>query len=172
MSKAPYISECKKIDSEGIPVSDKETLIRLLCSPQYYNEDMNIVNPDAFDLRILNSGDYECFVSLGRVNGFQSQDDVDWYLSSMGYKIWDDKCDSENHYYGYGTFECGDAREVHNMIEIHPLTGSKSHIGLFYRHPDGGFYSGPLPKSDPEILEMLSDLSDLLDVKKAPTRKS
>ena len=167
MSKQQYISESAQIDNTTKQIDDSETLTRLLCSPWYYNELLGIVNPDAFDLRIQNSGDYEEYVSLVRPRCLQSQEDLESFLSNMGRRIWDNKPQDPNHYIGYGNFICSDAREVHEMIEIYPLIkGSDTHIGLFYRHPKGGYYCGPLPKTDPEILEMLTDLADLLEVTK------
>lgn len=171
MSKEAVIAESKDIDKNADPIEDKETLLRLLCSPQYFNEETNQVSLDAFDLRIFQNGDLEEFVSLARISSFSSQEEFDKYLSTRGYKIWDDKPNDENSYYGYGTFNCKDAREVHAMIEINPLKGKdKTHIGLFYKHPSGGYYCGPLPKTDLEILDVLSELTDQLKVEKAPKR--
>lgn len=170
MPKEFYI-DSKEIDREAQPIGDKEKLIRLLCSPRYFNETLHLVNIDAFDLRVLPSGALEEYVSLARISAFSSEGELVKYLSTQGYKMWTDKPQDENDYYGYGTFNSQDAREVHSMIEINPLTGkNKTHIGLFYKHPMGGYYRGPLPKSNPEILEVLSDLADLLEVEKAPVR--
>ena len=47
-------------------IENHETLFRLLCSPQFYNETLDIVNPDAFDLRMLPKNKPEEYVSLGR----------------------------------------------------------------------------------------------------------
>lgn len=170
MSKEVHVLDIKIIDWETDSIGDDETLVRLLCSPLYFNEELKTVNADAFDLRVLKSGKNEEYVSLARIQAFEGEEKFDEYLATRGYKIWDDKAD-ENYYYGYGTFNCKDAKEVHSMIEINPLLcKDKSHIGLFYKHPSGGYYLGPLPKTNPEILEVLSDLADLLKVKKAPKR--
>lgn len=171
MSKEAVISDSTIIDRKANPIGNDETLVRLLCSPRYFNMEVNSVNIDAFDLRILKSGDLEEFVSLARIKAFSNDNELSKYLATRGYKIWDDKPKDENNYYGYGIFNCKDAKEVHSMIEINPLIGNdKTHIGLFYRHPSGGYYCGPLPKTDIEILEVLSDLADLLRVEKAPER--
>lgn len=166
------IHESKDIDKTGNPIDDGENLVRLLCSPLYFNEVSNKVNPDAFDLRILPSGDLEEYVSLARIRNFLSDEKFNNYLSTKGYNIWDDKLNDENKYYGYGIFNCKDARDVHEMIEINPLIGrNKAHVGLFYKHSLGGYYCGPLPKTDLTILEVLSDMADLLDVHEAPAKK-
>ncbi|MCQ2082450.1 MAG: hypothetical protein MJZ11_12400 [Lachnospiraceae bacterium] len=145
-------------------ICSEESLIRLLCSPWYYDENKKCVNPDAFDLRVLQSG-LEEFVSLGRFTGFENETDIKEFLFGLGPKIW--KKDNSNSYWGYGTFKCGDALEVNDKIEIHPLQNSKSHhVGMFYKKSDNEYYRGPLPKDDIEILEMLSDLADLLEVVK------
>lgn len=158
------------IDPNALPVNDDETLIRLLCSPLYYDAENDLVNNDAFDLRILKSGKLETYVSLARLKMFSSQDEINQYLSSAGYKMWDDKDDCEQNYYGYGVFNCGDAREVHDMIEVNPVNeGAPSHIGLFYKDDNGSYFKGPLPKNE-IINEVLSDLAELLEVKKAPQR--
>lgn len=165
------VDDLSCIDSTADPIGNEETLLRLLCSPSYYNEEHNIVNADTFDLRVLKSGALEEYVSLARLSCFASQEEYKEYLSSFGYKMWDDRADVEEHYYGYGIFNCADAREVHQMVEINPLSkGKKSHVGLFYKAPQGGYYCGPLPKDNVEVLEMLSDLADLLSVTVAPSR--
>lgn len=164
-------AEWKCIDSTADSIGNEETLLRLLCSPSYYDEENNIVNVDAFDLRVLKGGSLEEYVSLARLSCFGSDEEYQQYLSTIGYGLWDDKEDSEDHYYGYGIFNCVDAREVHQMVEINPLVrGKKSHVGLFYKAPGGGYYCGPLPKDNVEVLEVLSDLADLLSVTVAPDR--
>lgn len=171
MSKEPLIPDSEDIDRSAEPIGNEEALVRLLCSPCYFNVELNIVNIDAFDLRTLQNGTLEEFVSLARINAFSSEKKLEEFLATKGYKIWDDKPNVEDGYYGYGIFNCRDAREVHSMIEINPLIGqNKKHIGLFYKHPSGGYYRGPLPKTDHEILEVLSDLANLLIVQKAPVR--
>ena len=147
-------------------VSDDETLIRLLCSPQYYDEEQGIVNPDAFDLRMLgkNKDKPEPFVSLGRKVFLATKEQMDDYLSFGNRIKWPEHSPS-NSFIGYGEFLCGDAREVHDMVRIYPLKkGHSYHIGLFYAKSDGTFYMGPLPKTDTEILEVLADLAELLEV--------
>lgn len=165
------VADLNCIDSSAEPIGNEETLLRLLCSPSYYNEEHGIVNADAFDLRVLKGGSLEEYVSLARLSCFGSLEEYQQYLSTAGYRIWDDKEEAEDHYYGYGIFNCADAREVHQMVEINPLVrGKKSHVGLFYKAPQGGYYCGPLPKDNVEVLEVLSDLADLLSVTVAPPR--
>lgn len=58
---------------------------------------------------------------------------------------------------------CQDALSVNEIIEIWPLVQSKEHhVGLFYARRSDEYYAGPLSKDDPEILEMLVYLSDLI----------
>lgn len=167
----PITQKPKVIDVTANPIDDGETLARLLCSPLYFDETSKIVNLDAFDLRRLPSGDLEEYVSLARIQNFDSKEGFNEYLATKGYEIWDDKQNDNNKYYGYGRFNCKEAREVHEMIVINPLIGkNKSHVGLFYKHSSGGYYCGPLPKEDPTVLEVLHDLSSLLEVQKAPDR--
>lgn len=171
MSKEVHALDIKIIDGNTEPIGNDESLVRLLCTPLYFNKELKTVNADAFDLRVLKSGDNEEYVSLARVKAFVSEEKFDEYLATRGYRIWDDNVTNENNYYGYGVFNCKDAKEVHSMIEINPLLcKDKSHVGLFYKHPLGGYYCGPLPKTNPEILEVLSDLADLIKVKEAPKR--
>ena len=174
MSSKQIVKDFGCINLECDSIKDDETLIRLLCSPLFYNKETNIVNIDAFDLRMFKSGKLEKYVSLARPSCFESEDALSKYLSEKGYVIWDDKKNEENFYSAYGLFNCKEAREVHEMIEINPLIGTDiTHIGLFYKNSDGGYYCGPLPKTDnPDILEVLSDLADLLEVKLAPSRKN
>lgn len=155
----------KQIDSTAESIKNEETLVRLLCSPSYYDEKTGLVNPDAFDLRILPSGKPEEYVSLQRLKMCPSGDEMNQKFCHLGHIIWDEKGGNDC-FWGYGDFNCGDAREVHEMVEINPLKGhDKSHIGLCYKHPKGGYYVGPLPKSENDnLLEILSDLADLLSV--------
>lgn len=67
-------------------IENSETLLRLLCSPQYYNEELNIVNPDAFDLRMLPSGKPESFVSLGRKKYLVTDEEFNKYID-LGRRI-------------------------------------------------------------------------------------
>lgn len=142
-------------------IEGNEQLIRLLCSPSFYDKEKNQINPDTFDLRKLPSGTPEEYVSLGRVKYFETPEKKANYIN-LGIKIhWP----NGNTFSAYGEFNCEDAREVHEMIEISPLkSDNKSHVGLFYANPKGGYYKGPLPKTDPEILEVLMDLADLLKI--------
>lgn len=154
----------KEIDTSTGCVDGTVSLIRLLCTPLYYNEMTRQVNPDAFDLRLTgkNHDQKETFVSLIRRDKF---DDDESFLSALevGYVIWDKKPWETNRYYGYGTFVCQEALAVNDMIEIWPLLQSKEyHVGMFYAKSDDEYYSGPLPKDNPDILEMLSDLADLI----------
>ena len=154
----------KEIDASAGCVGGTVSLIRLLCTPLYYNETTRQVNPDAFDLRLMgkNHDQKEPYVSLIRRDMF---DDEEGFLSALqvGYAIWDNKPWETNKYYGYGTFVCQEALAVNDMIEVWPLLQSKEHhVGMFYAKSDDEYYSGPLPKDNPEILEMLSDLADLI----------
>lgn len=145
-------------------IENSETLLRLLCSPQYYDETLDIVNPDAFDLRILPSGHPEDFVSLGRKIYLDTKEKLNDYID-LGHRIKWPSFNPPNQYTAFGEFNCEDAREVHPMVDIKTLKkGPSWHVGLYYAKSDGGHYTGPLPKTDPEILEMLSDLADLLVV--------
>lgn len=154
----------KKIDHEAEPIGGDEKMLRLLCSPLQYDETTGLVSVDAFDLRLLgrNKDNPEHFASLGRCCCLASEEKFYNYLK-LGYKVWDDKSWESNRYYGYGTFLCADALAVSPIIEIWPLHGDKpEHIGLFYAQDENHYYHGPLPKSEPAILEMLSDLSELI----------
>lgn len=157
------------IDKSAAIVENNEILLRLLCSPQFYDEQQGIVNIDVFDLRMLGSnGDIpEEYVSLGRNKYLNSPEEFKKYLLLGNIIKWPPN-EPKNKFYGHGSFLCQDAREVHNMIEIHPLLKSKEyHIGLFYAKSENEYYRGPLPKdSNLEILEMLMDLADLLSVQK------
>ena len=151
-----------EIDYNGEKVLDDETLIRLLCSPLFYNEQTHQVNLDAFDLRMLGKRP-ETYVSLGRKKEFDTETQFNTFLQK-GFLIWNPK--KKDKYYGYGEFLCTDALSVSKRIEINPLKGNdKSHIGMFYAKDENNYYSGPLPKNDPEILEMLSDLAAILSDK-------
>lgn len=145
-------------------IENSETLLRLLCSPQYYNEALNVVNPDAFDLRMLSSDRPEDYVSLGRKIYLDAEESIDDYIQ-FGYRIKWPVFNPPNQYTAYGEFNCEDAREVHQMVEIKTLKkGPAWHVGLYYAKPNGEYYAGPLPKTDPEILDVLSSLADLLTV--------
>ena len=159
------------IDSEALAVEDDERLVRLLCSPLYYDRQTGMVSPDAFDLRILgkNKDKPESYVSLGRMLYLDSKEKFDGYVAN-GNKIKWPAHNPKNVFAGYGMFLCGDARDVHEMVRVHPLKGSKEfHIGLFYVKADGTLYEGPLPKTDADVLEMLADLADLLEVTSVPS---
>ena len=43
----------KKIDYSAESIADDEVIMRLLCSPLYYDETTGQVNIDAFDLRMM-----------------------------------------------------------------------------------------------------------------------
>lgn len=148
-----------EIDYNEGKVTDEETLIRLLCSPLFYNEQTHQVNIDAFDLRMLGKHP-ETYVSLGRKKELGTEAQFNKFLQK-GYQIWNTK--KKDKYYGYGEFACAEALSISPKIEINPLKGNdKSHIGMFYAKDENNYYSGPLPKSDPEILEMLADLAAML----------
>lgn len=163
----------KKIDLQGTPVAGDEVLIRLLCSPLHYDKETQQVSIDAFDLRMLgkNHDNPEHYASLGRSSAFADKEESLEYLQK-GYFIWDDKDGEENEYYGHGTFLCEKAIAISDLIEIHPLKGVPSHIGMFYAKNENEYYKGPLPKENIEVFEMLSDLADLINdtVTVAPAR--
>lgn len=62
-----------EIDYDADKIGSEETLIRLLCSPLYYNEQTKQVNIDAFDLRMIGKRP-ESYVSLGRKSKFIDED--------------------------------------------------------------------------------------------------
>ena len=145
-------------------IENSETLFRLLCSPQFYNETLDIVNPDAFDLRMLPKNKPEDYVSLGRKIYLDTEEEFNKYIQ-LGHRIKWPAFNPPNQYTAYGAFNCGEAREVHQMVEIKALEkGPAWHVGLYYTKPNGEHYAGPLPKTDPEILDVLSSLADLLTV--------
>lgn len=152
-----------KIDNQGDPVLDEEVLMRLLCSPKFYDSVTGLVNPDAFDLRIFGNMEMEEYVSLFLKNKSIENGILEEHIQ-FGYKVsWPEA----NSYSGYGKFRCGDAREVHSMVEINPVKGKdKTHVGLFYRKSPTEYYLGPLPKDNPEVLQTLCGLADLLEVTK------
>lgn len=165
----------KKIDPQGTPVEGDEILVRLLCSPLQYDRETQQVSIDAFDLRMMgrNHDNPEHFASLGRKNAFADEEEFMEYLQK-GYSIWNDKDWEDNEYYGYGIFLCKDARAVSDIVEILPLKGAAQHIGMFFAKDEDEYFKGPLPKENPDILEMLSDLSDLINdsVVVAPVRNA
>lgn len=164
----------KRIDYSADHITDDEVIIRLLCSPLYYDETTGQVNIDAFDLRMMGrlQDQPEHFASIGRENKFQDDDEKQRYLQ-FGYAVWDDKEWNHNRYYGYGTLLASQARAVSRKIELWPLVGSPAyHAGIFYADSDDDYFKGPLPKNDPEILEMLSGLAALIEdnIHVAPSR--
>ena len=62
-----------EIDYDADKIGSEETLIRLLCSPLFYNEQTKQVNIDAFDLRMLGKRP-ETYVSLGRKSELLDED--------------------------------------------------------------------------------------------------
>lgn len=151
-----------EIDYDADKIGSEETLIRLLCSPLFYNEQTKQVNIDAFDLRMLGKRP-ETYVSLGRKSKFIDEDQYKQFLEK-GFRIWNAK--KTDKYYGYGEFQCSQALTISNAIEIHPLKGDdKAHVGMFYAKNDSEYFAGPLPKNNPEILEMLYDLAQMLSNK-------
>ena len=162
----------KKIDYLSERIADDEVLLRLLCSPLYYDETTGQVNVDAFDLRMMGrtQDQPEHFASVGRDSKFKDDEERQHYIQ-LGYSIWNDKDWESNTYYGYGTFVAGEARAINNRIELWPLQNSAPyHIGLFYAASCDEYFKGPLPKEDPEILAMLSDLAELIEktIQKVP----
>lgn len=154
------------IDRDADAIGEEETLIRLLCSPLYYDAVLGIVNIDAFDLRMLGSlrNIPEQFVSLGRKKFLDSEKKLSDYIS-LGKRIRWPVGEENNIFSAYGEFNCGKARKVSEMIEINPLKGDSAvHTGLFYLKSDGGYYEGSLPKTNPDVLEMLADLADMVSV--------
>jgi hypothetical protein len=165
----------KSIDYDAPSIGDKETLIRLLCSPLYYDEATGQVSIDAFDLRMLGrkQNQPEHYASLGREKFFANKEERQHYLQ-VGYTVWDDKEWDSNRYYGYGTFLACEAKAISSRIELWPLKGSAPyHIGLFYTASEDAYYKGPLPKDDTEILFMLSELAEMIEdnIEKAPERE-
>ena len=151
-----------EIDYDADKIGSEETLIRLLCSPLYYNEQTKQVNIDAFDLRMLGKRP-ETYVSLGRKSKLATEDQHKQFLEK-GFRIWNAK--KTDKYYGYGEFQCSQALTISNAIEINPLKGDdKAHVGMFYAKNDKEYFAGPLPKNNPEILEMLYDLAQMLSNK-------
>ena len=148
-----------EIDYEAEKVGEKEMLIRLLCSPLYYDEQTRQVNIDAFDLRMLGKRP-ETYVSIGRKSELETEEKFKKFIEK-GYRIWNTK--KKDKYYGYGEFQHDKALSISNKIEVNPLKDEdKSHIGLFYIKNDKEYYTGPLSKNDPEILEMLYELAKML----------
>lgn len=151
-----------EIDYDADKIGSEETLIRLLCSPLYYNEQTKQVNIDAFDLRMLGKRP-ETYVSLGRKSELLDEGKYKQFIEK-GFRIWNSK--KTDKYYGYGEFQCSQALSTSDTIEINPLKGEdKSHIGMFYAKNDDEYFAGPLPKNNPEILEMLYDLAQMLSNK-------
>ena len=151
-----------EIDYDADKIGNEETLIRLLCSPLYYNEQTKQVNIDAFDLRMLGKRP-ETYVSLGRESELATEDKYKQFIEK-GFRIWNPK--KTDKYYGYGEFRCSQALSINDAIEINPLKGDdKAHVGMFYAKNDDEYFAGPLPKNNPEILEMLYDLAQMLSNK-------
>lgn len=168
--------QSKKIDYNAAPVGDGAVLIRLLCSPLYYDKETNIVSAEAFNLRMMGKkkAQEEQFASLGHKEFLIADNMYDDFIQ-LGYHVWDDKEGEDNEYVAYGTLLCQDAIKVKpDCIEIHHLAkGKKGHVGLFYAKNEDEYYKGPLPTNQVEVLEMLNDLSNLIanSVTLAPDRK-
>jgi len=166
-----------KIDNSASPVMGGDLLIRLLCSPLYYDKETHIVSAEAFNLRMMGKDktDKEQFASLGHKGNLDAEGKYNDYLQ-LGYRIWDDKAWEPNEYAGYGTFKCEDVRNVNpERVEIHPVVGgNKGHVGLFYAKDENEYFKGPLPIEEPDILEMLNDLSALISdtIVQAPDRET
>ncbi len=151
-----------EIDYDADKIGSEETLIRLLCSPLFYNEQTKQVNIDAFDLRMLGKRP-ETYISLGRKSELLDEDKYKQFIEK-GFRIWNSK--KTDKYYGYGEFQCSQALSISDAIEINPLKGDdKAHVGMFYAKNDKEYFAGPLPKNNPEILEMLYDLAQMLSNK-------
>lgn len=167
--------QSKEIDYKAEHIGGEEHMIRLLCSPLYYDKDTHIVSAEAFNLRLLgkDKSKPETYASLGRRKLLEEEGILDDFLQ-RGYKIWDDKTWETNRYAGHGTFQCSEAININpKRIEINPLTDSdKGHVGLFYVKSENDYYKGPLPVEEAEISEMLSDLANLISdaIVSAPPR--
>ena len=90
-----------EIDYDAEKVGKKEMLIRLLCSPLYYDEQTCQVNIDAFDLRMLGKSP-ETYVSIGRKSKLETEEKFKNFIEK-GYRIWNTK--KKDKYYGYGVFQ-------------------------------------------------------------------
>lgn len=155
----------KAIDYQAPAIVDNEVLIRLLCSPLYYDETTGQINVDAFDLRMLGrlQNQPEHYASIGRDMKFANDDERQRFLQG-GYAIWDDKDWNPNSYFGHCIIHAGEARAVSDRIEFWPLKGGADyHIGLFYAKSFAQYFKGPLPKEKPEILAMLAELAELAE---------
>jgi hypothetical protein len=163
-----------KIDYTAEPIGEEEFMIRLLCSPLYYDKATHIVSAEAFNLRMMGreANTPEQYASLGRKKVLEAEETLDGYLQ-VGYKVWDDKAWETNEYTGYGTFLCADALKVNpKRIEINSLCGGQAgHVGMFYVKSETEYFKGPLPMEDAEIAEMLGDLSALIADSIAPAPK-
>lgn len=153
-------------------IKDEEDLLRLLCSPLFYDEETKQVNVDAFDLRMIKTKDGELFpesyVSLGRVVKMLKKKDFLKFLK-RGYKIWDDKPNGTEHYSAYGFFKHQRALQISKSIEVYPLKdGPSYHIGMFYSKSENDYYEGPLPKDKEGVLDMLMGLASLLEERVSP----
>ena len=160
----------KKIDYSASSVTNDEVLIRLLCSPLYYDEVTGQVSIDAFDLRMMGQkgNQPEHFASIGRDSNFVDNTERLHYLQA-GYSVWDGKEWNPNSY----LFFAGQVKAISKRIELWPLKQSAAyHIGLFYAASEDTFFKEPLPKDNPEILLMLSELAELIEdnIHKAPPR--
>jgi hypothetical protein len=166
---------CKEIDYKAEPIKKGDLLIRLLCSPLYYDKITHIVSAEAFNLRMMGKDKTvkEQYASLGHKENLEKEGKCEGFLQ-IGYHVCDDKEWEENEYSAFGIFRCEDACKVNpNCVEIHPLLGdNKGHVGLFYAKDENEYYKGPLPTNDVEILEMLNDLSALIadTITQAPER--
>ena len=169
--------QSNKIDYAAEPIGGEELMIRLLCSPLYYDKATHIVSAEAFNLRMMGkeANTPEPYASLGRKKVLEAEGTLDGYLQ-VGYKVWNDKAWETNEYAGYGTFLCADALKVNpKRIEINPLCGGqKGHVGMFFVKSDTEYFKGPLPMEDAEIAEMLGDLSALIadNIAPAPEKKA
>lgn len=162
------------IDYKAQAIGDEESMIRLLCSPQYYDKETHIVSAETFNLRLFKNNVPETYVSLGREEVMVKDGTLSDFLHK-GYRIWGNRKNNPNEYTAYGKFCTGEARMVNeNIIEINPLIGDdKGHVGMFYIKSEDEYYKGPLPTDDAEIAGMLYDLADMIaeTIKPAPQKK-
>lgn len=163
-----------EINDKADPIADEEKLTRLLCSPLYYNKELGIVNIDTFDLRMVgkNKDVPETYVSLGRCGFINTPELIENYIQFASNHIKWPQSNPKNKFTAFANFLCQKAKEINDIIEIHPLVGNDpKHIGLFYRKKDSTYYEGPLPKTDPEILEILMDLTSIVEVEEVDKQK-
>jgi len=142
-------------------IKDNERLTRLLCSPEMYDEATQQASPFAFELRHFKNNKDEEYVSLGR-NSAMTDPEVFGNFIVQGYNIFNKK--NRGNFIGFGTFRHDEAKQISNLIEIHPLIkGPSYHVGLFYSDGQGGYYKGPV-RAIPGMYAVLQDLAGILKI--------